>query len=166
MVEGWVPDYALKEAVRVFRQGGYGKMLVTGTDIEQGTHLTVEKTYAQLAASTLKHAGFEDARLVVLPSPKVERDRTYTTALTVKQWLLANNCSDALDVFTLGPHARRTWVLYRLAIGRTNKIGIISFPSREYDPARWWTTSQGVRETIDETVAYIYAKFLFAGNEP
>jgi hypothetical protein len=161
VVEGWVPDYALEEAMRVFRKGGYRKLLVTGTEIEQGKHISVEKTYAQLAASTLRHAGFDEEHLVVLPSPKVERDRTYTTALAVKRWLQANDTSDALDVFTMGPHARRTWVLYKLAIGRPYKIGVISLPSRDYDAEHWWKSSQGVRETIDETVAYIYAKCFF-----
>jgi len=166
VVEGWAPDYGLDEAVRVFRKGGYRKLVVTGTPIEEGKHIAVEKTYAELAASTLRHAGFEEERLVVLPTPKVERDRTYTTARTVKEWLLANKSSDPIDVFTMGPHARRTWILYKMAIGRANRIGVISFPSRDYDAAHWWKSSQGFRETIDETVAYIYAKFFFGGHSP
>ena len=166
VVEGWAPDYGLEKAVRVFRKGGYRKLVVTGTEIEKGQHISVEKNYAQLAASTLRHAGFEEERLVVLPSPKVERDRTYTTALAVRQWLLANHSHDSIDVFTMGPHARRTWVLYTLAIGRANPIGVISLPSRDYDAAHWWKSSQGFRETIDETVAYIYTKLFFSRKSP
>ncbi len=166
LVEGWAPDYALEEAIRVFRNGGYSKLIVTGTDIEQGKQLAVEKTYAQLAASTLKHLGFEEERLLVLPSPKVIRDRNFTTAPEVKKWLRTNNSLDAVDVFTMAPHSRRTWLLYRLAIGDSNKIGVISITSRDYDPAHWWRSSQGFRETIDETVALIYAKFLFRPKAP
>src|SRR2546430_789642 len=49
VVDGWVPDYALEEAVRIFRNGEYRKLVVTGTEIELGKHISVEKTYAQLA---------------------------------------------------------------------------------------------------------------------
>jgi hypothetical protein len=77
VVEGWLPDYALEEAMRVFRDRGYQKLVVTGTEIEQGRHISVEKTYAELAASTLKQRGFEEKWLVVLPSPKVERDGSH-----------------------------------------------------------------------------------------
>jgi hypothetical protein len=166
VVEGWLPDYGLDQAMQVFRHGGYRKLIVTGTEIEKGRHISVEKTYAQLAASTLRRAGFDEEQLVVLPSSKVERDRTYATALEVRRWLLANEPTAALDVFTMGPHARRTWVLYKLAIGKLNRVGIISFPSRDYDATRWWRSSQGFRETIDETVAYFYAKFFFDGKQP
>jgi hypothetical protein len=166
VVEGWLPDYALQEAMRVFEQGGYRKLIVTGTEIEKGRHLSVEKTYAQLAGSTLRRAGFAEEHLVVLPTLKVERDRTYATALEVKRWLATSRANDALDVLTMGPHARRTWLLYELAIGKSNEIGVISLPSRDYDQHRWWKSSQGFRETIDETVAYIYAKFFFDRSTP
>ena len=166
VVEGWVSDYGLMEAARLFKSAGYRKLLVTGTEIEQGRHISVEKSYAQLAAGTLRHAGFEETNLVVLPSPKVERDRTFTTALAVKEWLRANDSSDGVDVFTIGPHARRTWVLYSLALGRRNKVGVISFPNADYDPEHWWRSSAGFRETIGEVVAYVYAKFLFQPKSP
>jgi len=34
-------------------------------------------------------------------------------------------------------------------------------PDKDYDPERWWRYSAGVRGVIDESVAYIYAKFFF-----
>jgi len=30
-----------------------------------------------------------------------------------------------------------------------------------YDPARWWRSSEGVREVLFEGFAYVYAKCLF-----
>ena len=65
------------------------------------------------------------------------------------------------NVLTEDPHARRTWLLFREAFGRENQIGIISAKNPDYDAAHWWRYSEGVRGVIDETTAYLYAKFLF-----
>jgi len=61
----------------------------------------------------------------------------------------------------MGPHSRRSWMLYKEAIGEEIPIGIIAFENREYDPKRWWKTSSGVRTVLDETIAYLYAKLVF-----
>ena len=66
-----------------------------------------------------------------------------------------------LDLATLGPHARRSRLLYEKAFGPQVKIGIVALVNREYDPAHWWRTSEGVREVIGEGIAYMYARFLF-----
>ena len=41
------------------------------------------------------------------------------------------------------------------------KVGIINIANPDYDPRYWWHYSDGVREVISESVAYIYAEFLF-----
>ena len=40
-------------------------------------------------------------------------------------------------------------------------VGVISVPPDNYDERHWWRYSQGVRVTIDETLAYAYARLLF-----
>jgi UDP-N-acetyl-D-mannosaminuronate dehydrogenase len=35
------------------------------------------------------------------------------------------------------------------------------FPSPDYDSKHWWRYSDGVREGIGESIAYIYARFFF-----
>ena len=40
-----------------------------------------------------------------------------------------------------------------------NSIDAVS--NRDFDPARWWHFSQGVRSMIDESIAYVYARFCF-----
>jgi hypothetical protein len=46
-------------------------------------------------------------------------------------------------------------------LGPGVKVGIISEPNPDYDAAHWWRSSAGVREVIDESIAYVYAKFFF-----
>jgi len=97
-----------------------------------------------------------------VPSRETLKDRTYTSALAVKKWLEQNNAAAAkVDVLTLGPHGRRSQLLFERALGDKVSVGIISIADEEYDAKHWWHTSEGVREVISETIAYVYAKVLF-----
>ena len=61
----------------------------------------------------------------------------------------------ATNVATQGPHARRSRWLYQKAFGDSCVVGIIALRNLEYDPAQWWRTSEGVREVIGESLAYL-----------
>jgi uncharacterized SAM-binding protein YcdF (DUF218 family) len=160
VVEGWLPDYALAQAKKTFEAQRYQKLVVTGVPIDQGFYLSKAKNYAQLAAGTLEALGIKSESIVPISCPEVRRDRTYGTACQVKNWL-AKQPPVAVDIFTLGVHARRTWLLYRLALGKDQPIGIIAAEDERYDQHKWWTTSSGVRTVTSEVIAYLYAKLFF-----
>jgi hypothetical protein len=162
VLEGWVPDYAVSETLAVFRTNDYRAILVTGTEIEKGSHLAQEKTYAALTGKTLALAGCPSNQLVILPTPFTRRDRTYHSARQVRQWLDTHAPSASVNVVSVGPHARRTWHLYQLALGPAHPAGVICLRDASYEPERWWTSSQGFRRTLDEWIAFIYARFLFS----
>jgi hypothetical protein len=67
----------------------------------------------------------------------------------------------SINVLTAGAHARRTRLLYQKALGRNVTVGIIAASNPDYNPKQWWRYSDGVREVIGESIAYIYAKFFF-----
>ncbi len=161
VIEGWLPDYAIERAVEYSREHGYDTLVVTGVDIEKGGHLAGHGNYASLTGSTLRHLGVPESSVIELPAHDVLRNRTYTTALKVKEWAATRQDLQRLDVFTLGPHARRTRLLYRLAMSESCEVGVISCPEIDYDPGRWWATSRGFRQTVGETLAYGYARVLF-----
>lgn len=161
VVEGWLPDYALEEAKRTFETHQYRLLVVTGVPIDQGYHVSDQKDYAQLAASTLRELGVKEESIVPVSCPEVRRDRTYATARQVKAWLDPQSSNESIDVFTLGVHARRTWLLYRLALGDGRPIGVISGSDRRYDEQGWWRSSSGFRTVTGEVLAFGYAKFLF-----
>jgi hypothetical protein len=58
-------------------------------------------------------------------------------------------------------HARRTRLLYQKAFGKKVAVGIIAVSNPDYNPTQWWRYSDGVREVIGESIAYIYARFFF-----
>ena len=58
----------------------------------------------------------------------------------------------------MGAHARRSRLLFAHALGDGFDVGVIPIVDRRFDPAHWWRSSAGVRVTIDETIAYAYAR--------
>ncbi len=162
VAEGWIADYALRAAVNEFKSGGHDGFYTTGVPLEKGSPLSEYKTYADLSAAVVKTLGLPADVVQAVPAPDVRQDRTYTSAVALRQWFKAQNRDvRSLTVVTVGAHARRTRLLFEYAFGPETKIGIIAVPDREYDARRWYASSAGVRDVIDETVAYLYARFLF-----
>lgn len=157
VVEGWLPDYALEQVVAEFHQGTYQTIVVLGEPLRHGYFLSQYKSYAYLAAATLAHLGVDPDQIVALPVLRVDRDRTQTAALIFKQWL-STNCGSlqAINLYSLGPHARRSWLLFKQVLPEM-QIGIIAGVPKEYLPSRWWEYSAGVRWVLSEAIGYGYA---------
>ena len=162
VVEGWIPSYALDNAVVVFNSGSYRKVLTSGGPFSDDRMGRSQETYADWTASRLRRLRMNNDLIQSIPCLATQRDRTYTAALAVKQWLQQNAAGvKSVDVVTLGPHARRTRLLYQRALGNKVAVGVIAVEDREYDPAHWWQSSEGVRAVIGEGIAYLYARILF-----
>jgi hypothetical protein len=71
----------------------------------------------------------------------------------------------SINVLTEDAHARRTQILFEKAFGSGVAIGIISVPDPDYDAKHWWRTSEGVREVLGESIAYLYARIFFHPSE-
>jgi hypothetical protein len=160
VVEGWLPSYALRE-VASLDHGGYRKVLTSGGLITSEWARPGE-TYADWATARLKRMGVNGDLIQSVPARATERDRTYTAALAIRQWLHDNATGvKSVDVLTMGPHARRTRLLYQMALGNKIKVGVIAVPDKDFDPAHWWRSSEGVRAVIGEGIAYLYARCFF-----
>ncbi|MBI3418396.1 MAG: YdcF family protein [Verrucomicrobia bacterium] len=163
VVEGWGPDYMLEEARTEFNQHLYERLLVTGGPFLQGMPFSEFKTQAELSAAILVRLGMNSNVVHAVPSPAARQDRTYASALALKRWFLLNGgVPSQINLISLGVHARRTRLLFERALGKGTQVGIMAVESRDYDPRRWWRTSQGFRVVTDEVVAYLYARFIFS----
>ena len=167
VVEGWVHDFSVDAAVKEFRSGSYDHVFATGGPITgQGGYISDSHTYASVGAQHLVKSGIPREVVQMVPSRVMDRDRTYSSAVALRDWLREHQITVAtINVLTEDCHARRTWFLFQEAFGKDVKVGIISVPSPDYDANDWWKYSEAVREIIDETVAYLYAKFIFLAGE-
>ena len=166
VVEGWIPDESLEVVAKIYRGGDYQKIICTGVPLEVGSYLFPFHSYPEMTAARLFKLGFSSNEVVAVSAPLAPRDRTYLSALALRDYLQTHpeEASLNLHLLTIGPHGRRSGILFRKALGSAQKIGITSLPDPAYDPARWYTCSRGVRAVIDESVACFYATFLFHPN--
>lgn len=168
VVEGWVHQYAINAAVKEFRSGHYDRVFVTGgPEVGTGGYINDYNTDASVGADLLKAAGIPDRDLQMVPSHVWNRNRTYYSAVALRDWFANHKLRvSSLNVLTEEAHARRTWLLFQEAFGKTVRVGIISVPNPDYDANHWWRYSDGVRDVIGEAIAYIYAKFFFWPKHP
>lgn len=161
VVEGWLPDYALKYALTEFENGSYNKIVTTGGPLPTGYYLAKYKTFAELSAATLKTLGLAKEKLIVVTAPDVIKDRTYASAVTFRQWLLNSNLNiQSINLYTFDVHARRSWLIFKEVLAPKIKTGVIAAKTLDYEPNKWWVSSEGVRSVISEGIAYIYARFV------
>lgn len=161
--EGWLPDYAVQRVAAEFRTGGYKKVFATGGPISgMGGYTNDYNTAASVGAGRLRNAGVPPEVVQMVPSRVLRRDRTYTSAVALRDWLRANKVHvERINVVTEAPHARRTQLLFQRAFGSEVRVGVIAIQNPDYDPKRWWRCSEGVRDVIGEALAWIYAEFFF-----
>ena len=167
VVEGWIPQFAITAAVGEFRSGSYQRVFTTGGPVHGTGGFTDDfNTAASLGAERLRRAGLEKEHVQMVPSQISARDRTYGSAVALRDWLAQNAVNaTAINIVTEDVHARRTRLLFQKAFGDGVKVGVISVPSPDYDAAQWWRSSEGVRGVLGETIAYLYARIIFRPME-
>ena len=52
VVEGWIPDHAVKGVISEFHQKNYRRVITTGPPLGKGFYLSEYKNYAELTAAT------------------------------------------------------------------------------------------------------------------
>ncbi len=115
-----------------------------------------------MGAELLKKWGLPDERLQMVPSRVMDRDRTYGSAVALRNWFRDHNMAvSSIDVVTEDLHARRTRLLFQKALGDKVAVGVIAIPNPDYDANHWWSYSEGVKDVVSEAFAYIYARLFF-----
>ncbi|MEH2044293.1 YdcF family protein [Nostoc sp.] len=161
VVEGWLPDYAIEEALTEFKTGSYHQIITTGGTLEKGSYLTGYKNFADVSAATFIKLGLEAEKVVAVPTPFVVKDRSYASAAEFERWLSNSNLKiESINLFSLDVHARRSWFLFKKILTPEINVGVIAAKTQDYNPNKWWSYSEGVRTVLDEGIAYIYARFL------
>lgn len=162
VAEGWGSEDAMSEVIDEFKRNHYEGIYVTGGPIEKSSPLVEYNTLAEYGTVILTRLGCDPKVVHPVPTPRVVKDRTYSSAVALKQWLKEHgNPASKVNVFSTGAHSRRSRLLFEKAFGDDAQIGIVATEDRDYDPRRWWTTSMGFRCVTGEAIAYLYARFLF-----
>ncbi len=155
VIEGWVPDNVVREALDWSNKHGVKRIFTTGVPMDKGEYLSAYPTYAEMCASTLKRMGADSSKIQPAPAAAVKVERTRAMAMGLKQALDMEQIPAAdrkINLFTSGTHAFRSRMHFRRALGPEWQVGVVSVPSPGYPPADWWHYSEGVKGVIDEGV--------------
>jgi uncharacterized SAM-binding protein YcdF (DUF218 family) len=167
VVEGWINEYSIRQAAAEYARGHYRHLFTTGgPTVGKGGYINDYNTSASVGAELLKRAGIPPESVQMVPSRVMDRDRTYSSAIALRDWLDNHDLHvTSVNIVTESCHARRTRLLFHKALGPDVMIGVIAISSPDYDATHWWRYSEGVEEVIGETIAYVYAKFFFHPSE-
>jgi uncharacterized SAM-binding protein YcdF (DUF218 family) len=135
--------------------------------VGSGGYINDFNTSASVGAELLVKHGLPKELVQMVPSRVSGRDRTYNSALALREYFQTNGMAvKNFNLMTEDVHARRSRLLFQRAFGAGVAVGIIAAPDPDYDPARWWRYSEGVREILGESIAWFYAVFLFHPEAP
>lgn len=70
VVEGWIPDFAVRAGLDEFRQGNYRDLITTGGPLETGELLVSYGTHANVGRETLEKMGAPKTALPAVPAPQ------------------------------------------------------------------------------------------------
>jgi hypothetical protein len=162
VVEAWIPTRSLAEAARIFNSGHYRWLVAVGGPVGGAEPSSDEpQTYPELAAQRLDKLGFDTSKLVRISVPVEPAGyRTLSSAAAVAQWAnRPGNVTCCVDVFTLGTHARKSWVFFRHALGDHCRVGIIAGSESPAAQNRSWRYFiHSARYHLPNLVGYVYAK--------
>jgi uncharacterized SAM-binding protein YcdF (DUF218 family) len=164
VVEGWIGRAGIQDAVDEFEHGGYRYIVATG-GLTSGRWEDEPTSYAVMAAREIIRLGVPKEKVVVATSEYTESHRTFESAVAVRRTLRdAGIKATALNVFTLGPHARRSALVFAKVNSNSPKIGVIGWIPTEYRHEPWWRSSERSRELLEETAGYLYEVLLNSGR--
>lgn len=163
VIEGYLSDWVLDSLATTTGLHQDSLLFVcAGLPWDKGVLCPEYNNYAIYNAGFLKSMGVDSTRIISAPAILVHNDRTYITAMAVREKLESlGYTSGGLNVVCSGTHARRSQLLYRKAFKSEWKVGVICIFEKHYPAGAWWRTSEGVRAVVYEMFAYLYCLIFF-----
>lgn len=165
VVEGWLPESGLKNAIDFYRQNDYKYMVITGVPITQWTYSSPFSNMADASKESMRRFYFRDSIYTAIIPNTILRDRTYATAIALKMtfedW---ETQPENFDLYSMGAHSRRSYLMFRKAFPEM-KIGLIADTDLSFDPDNWYKTSRGFRIVFSELISYLYSRLFFYPDE-
>lgn len=164
MVEGWIGEEAVRAAGTEFRQHGYRYVVATGC-LANERWASDHWSYADVAERELIRVGIPQGQVIAASAGEVKRGRTYQSAAAAWQALRARGIEPkSINVFTTGPHAARSRLVFAKVYGPETKVGVIDWTPSDREAGPWWRSSERARELIVETAGYLFELVLNSGR--
>jgi uncharacterized SAM-binding protein YcdF (DUF218 family) len=162
VVEGWIGSDGVRAAATEFGQRGYKYVVAAGGVATARGWGQAGWSYAEGADHELIRSGVPEERIIFAPSRRTETQRTYESAVAVSRAFEARGVHPkALNVFTLGPHVRRSCLVFAKVLGPGTEVGGVSWTPSDLP---WWRSSDRAKDLLTETAGYVYEAFFNSGR--
>jgi hypothetical protein len=163
IVEGWIGSDGIRFAAEEYQRASYKYVVVTGGLIGQTTRHDLV-SYAEVAQQELVQRGVDKERIITASTGQIERQRTFKSAVAAWQALKQKGVHPiAINVLTLGPHARRSQLVYEKVFASDAPVGVIAFLPEEYAEP-WWFSVRRTKCLLKETIGYPFELWLNSGR--
>lgn len=163
IIEGWLADAELKEAAKSVQPGQI--VVTTGGPVAFGRNILNYDNYAEMATARLIAMGVPAETIITVPAPDTLRDRTYVSAQAARRKLEELGLfGKSANLYTIGAHARRSYLLFRNVFGREYPLGVIAVEPPCYNLKRWYRHSAGFKHVTMELISWIYAQFFLIAH--
>ena len=160
LVEAWVDAKYMPLAIQEFRKGKYNHIFVVGDSLAYDPKRQYKDGLEDIT-HTIIESGIDPSHVTAIRTPPKIWHKTWSQALAFRNYLARSNYPvKAINVFTLGVHARKSHLLYQRALRPGIKVGVISaiHCKRSYGP--WWLTLSGIYGMFKNSIAYLDALLL------
>jgi hypothetical protein len=165
VVEGWIGRDGIRAAATEFVEHGYRYVVAAGGVTKAERWEDGGWSYAEGAAHELIRSGVPADRIIVATARNSERQRTFESAVAARWALQAKGIDPkALNVFTWGPHARRSRLVFAKVESPDTNVGVISWAPATYDAVPWWRSSDRAKDLLTETAGYVYEALFNSGR--
>jgi hypothetical protein len=165
VVEGWIGPEGVRAAASEFVQGGYKYVVASGGLTKSEGWQEGGWSYAEGAQHELIRSGVAEARIIVATAEDVELQFIFESAVAVSRALQAKGIQPKnVNVFTFGPHARRTRLVFAKVFQPRTKVGVISWAPLNQKMVPWWHSSDRAIDLLTETAGYLYEVCFNAGR--
>jgi hypothetical protein len=164
VVEGWIGMEGCRAAAKELALHPYRYVVVTGGTVS--AHWNDRPgNYTSMAAWELERSGVPEDKIIRAPAKDVQTQRTYEMAVAVRRALSERGLLGAdITVFTHGPHARRSRLIFRKTLGPDAKVGVISWAPTTDEGRAWWDSTERTEDFAKETVAWLAELLLNSGR--
>lgn len=164
VVEGWIGPAGVRSAFVEYRKYGYQYVVVTGGLSDQ-TWNDKRWSSAVEAEKQMLRLGVPHEQLILAVPEESETQRTYRGAEAVLAALAANKLHpNAVNVYTMGVHARRSRLVFAKVLGPDTKVGVVSWLPSAFDKENWRGSSERAVEFLKESVGYLFELLFNSGR--
>ena len=164
IVEGWIGSEGIRAAAEEFGRGAYRYVVTTGGKTWDRADRD-RSSYAEMAKQELIESGVPESRIIVSSTGEIERQRTFQMAATA--WRSIQHAEvrpTAINVFTLGPHAMRSRLVYEKVFAPEVPVGVIAFIPSKYRIEPWWQSMSRAKCLLKEIIGYPSERLLNSGR--